>query len=177
MRLWTRLAVLVLCSIAPAAFAESVFSFDNVAAGQALPFSLSVNGLTASFEGNGAVCPTAGFSGNLFVALTGNAIMQGFCGNTNPGNGPLAINFSETVGKLTFALALHGTAPVPVTVTYLQNGTIVGTQTIQPVVPNGSLCPEAVVTYAGGFNAVTLSSTALLAVNNVDAVPVPSAAR
>ncbi len=177
MRFWTRLAVLAFCCVAPAAIAESVFSFNNVATGQSVPFSLSVNGLTASFDGNAAVCPTTGLSGSMFISVTGNAIMQGFCGTPTASRAPLSISFSDQVGKLTFGLAINGTTPAPVTVTYLQNGTVVGTQTIQPVVPNGSLSPEAVVSYSGGFNAVTLSSTALLAFGNLDAVPVPPAGR
>lgn len=177
MRTWKRLAVLAFCCVTPAAFAESVYSFDNVGAGQALPFSLSVNGLTASFDGNAAICPTAGLSGNMFVSLTGNAIMQGLCGAGSASTGPLTISFSNLIGKVTFAVAINGTTPAPVTVTYLENGTVVGTQTIQPAVPSGSLSPEALVTYTGGFNAITISSTALLAVDNLDAVPVPSARR
>ena len=177
MRLWTRVAALALCCAAPAALAESVFSFDNLAAGQLLPFSLSVNGLTASFDGSGAVCPTIGLSGNMFVSLTGNAIVQGFCGSGASRPGPVTISFSGLVGKVTFAVALNGTSPVPVTVNYLRGGSVVGTQTIQPVVPNGSLSPEAVVMYAGGFDSISISSTALLAVDNLDAVPVPSAGR
>ena len=170
MRTWARLAVLGFCCVTPAALAESVYSFENVTAGQALPFSLSVNGLTATFGGQASVCGTAGLSGNLFLSLTGNALMQGFCQPN--GSGPVSITFSSDLTKLSFALAINGGATAPVTVTYLQNGNVVGTQTIQPAIPDGALSPEAAVSYSGVFNAVTVSSTALLAIDNVDAVPV-----
>lgn len=175
MRNWARLAVVGLCCAAPAAFGDSIFSFASVSAGQALPFSLSVNGLTASFEGSGAVCVPMSVSGSMFVTLTGNALMQGFCQQN--GSGPLTINFSGVVAQVAFPVAVNGTAPVPVTVTYKLNGTTVGTQTVQPVVPNGSLSPEAAVSYTGAFNSITISSTGLLAVGNVDAVTGPQGTR
>ena len=137
-----------------------------------MPFALSVNGLTATFGGNAAVCASTGLSGNLFVSLTGNALMQGFC--TPNGSGPLTMAFSSNLSKLNFAVAVNGTDPVPVTITFLENGTAVGTQTVQPNVPNGSLSPEAAVSFTGTFNSVVITSAGLLAVDNVDAVPVGS---
>ncbi len=176
MRIWTRLAVLGLCCAAPAALAESIFSFDNVTAGQALPFALSLNGVTANFSGNAAVCPTTGLSGGMFVSLTGNAIMQGFC-QPAASSGPLTINFSTELTKASFALAINGTTSAPVTVSFLRGTAVVGTQVVQPVIPNGALNPEAAVTFTGIFDTVTLSSTALLAVDNLDVIPVPSTGR
>jgi hypothetical protein len=175
MHFWTRVAVLGLCCAAPAALAESIFSFDNVTAGQTLPFALSLNGVTANFSGNAAVCATTGLSGGMFVSLTGNAIMQGFC--QPAGNGPLTIGFSSELTKVSFALAINGTTSAPVTVSFLRGTAVVGTQVIQPVVPNGALSPEAAVTFSGIFDTVTISSTALLAVDNLDVIPVPSTGR
>ena len=175
MRFWTRVAVLGLCCAAPAALAESIFSFDDVTANQAFPFALSLNGVTANFSGNAAVCSTAGLSGGMFVSLTGNAVMQGFC--QPAGGGPLTIAFSTELLKASFALAINGTTPAPVTVTFLRGTAVAGTQVIQPVVPDGALSPEATVPFSGVFDTVTLSRTALLARDNLDVIPVPSAGR
>ncbi len=173
MRFWTHLALVSLCLAAPAAaVGESIFNFENVASGTAGPLALSVNGLTANIGGSAAVCASTGLSGNMFLSLTGNALMQGFC--TPATTGPLTVTFSGPLAKLSFALAINGTDPVPVTVTFLEHGKQVGSQTITPVVPDGSLSPEAVVTYTGTFNEVTIASAGLVAIDNLDAVPLPS---
>ena len=169
MRLWARSAVLSLCCVAPAALGESVFNFDNIAAGTAAPISQRVNGVTAILVGNATICSTVGLSGNIFATLSGNAIMQNFC-RTDTG-GPLGLVFTTPLSKISFALAINGSTSVPVTVTYLMNGNIVGTQVIQPAVPNGSVSPEASVSYTGNFNSVVLSSTGLLAIDNLDVIP------
>lgn len=137
---------------------------------------MSVNGLTASFNGNAAVCSSAGLSGNMFVALTGNALMQGFCSRGNaPSFGAVTISFSTPLSKVSFALAINGTSSAPITVTFLDHGTAVGTQTLNPTVPNGGTgSPEVPVSYTGTFDSISVSSTALLAIDNLDAVPYPA---
>lgn len=169
MRFWAYTAIASLCLAAPFASAESIYNFDNVAANTNLPLALSVNGLTATFGGGAAVCAAAGFSGNMFIGLTGNALMQGFCDAA--ANGPVTVSFSQSLSKLTFAVAVNGADPVPVVVTYLNRGVAVKTLTITPVVPANSVSPEATVAYSGTFDTILISSSRLLAIDNVDAIP------
>lgn len=169
MRFWAHAAIASLCLAAPFASAESIYNFDNVAPGTNLPLALSVNGLTATFGGGAAVCTAAGFSGNMFIGLTGNALMQGFC--QAAASGPVTMSFSQSLSKLTFVVAENGADPQPIVVTYLNRGVAVKTQTVTPVVPANSVSPEASITYSGTFDTILISSAGLLALDNVDAIP------
>ncbi len=169
MRFWAQAAIASLCLAAPLASGESIYNFDNITPGTNLPLALSVNGLTATFGGGAAVCTATGISGNIFVGLTGNALMQGFCQQAS--NGPVTMSFSQSLSKLTFAVAVNGADPVPVVVTYLNHGVAVNTQTVIPAVPANSVSPEASISYSGTFDTILINSAGLLAIDNVDAIP------
>jgi hypothetical protein len=81
------------------------FDFENIAAGTPLPFTETLNGLSATFTGNASICA----SGGLFVTLTGNVSIQELC-SPNTQTGPLGISFSEDLSSVSFDFATAGVA-------------------------------------------------------------------
>lgn len=171
MRLLASLAVAGLCLVAPVVSrAESIYDFESLTEGSMLPLTVNVNGLTAYFTGGGAVCSSAGLSGAMFMTLSGNALVQGLC--TPASSRPMVMTFSQPLSKVSFAVAINGNTPAPVVVTFLLHGASVGSQTVTPAIPTNYDSPEAAVSYSGAtFDSVVVSSTSLLAIDNVDAVP------
>lgn len=166
-------AVAALCLALPAAAsAESLFNFENVLVGTSGTFSTTVNGVTATFGGSASVCASTGLNGNLFTTLTGNALMQGFCTPTT--SGPLTIAFDQSILQVSFAVALNGTDSLPVLVQFYNRGAKVAERTVVPVVPTGGVSPEGLLTYTGTFDSIQITSNGLVALDNLDVIPMPA---
>jgi hypothetical protein len=141
----------------------ALFNFENIAAGTPLPFTETINGLSATFTGNASICN----SGGLFVTLSGNVAIQQFCG-PNTETGPLGISFSEDLSSVSFNFATVGGAN-SLTVEALENGAPVSTSTFNSSIPPGQFADEGFVALSGIFNMLVLTGGggALLAIDNV----------
>jgi hypothetical protein len=150
----------------------AVFNFENIAAGTPLPFTETINGLSATFTGNASICN----SGGLFVTLSGNVSIQQFCG-PNTETGPLRISFSEDLSSVSFNFATVGGAN-SLTVEALENGTPVSTSSFSSSIPPGQFADEGLASLSGIFNMLVLTggSGALLAIDNVSTPTVPEPA-
>jgi hypothetical protein len=150
----------------------AVFNFENIAAGTPLPFTETINGLSATFTGNASICN----SGGLFVTLSGNVSIQQFCG-PNTETGPLKISFSEDLSSVSFNFATVGGAN-SLTVEALANGTPVSTSTFNSGIPPGQFADEGFAALSGIFNMLVLTGGggALLAIDNISTPAVPEPA-
>lgn len=166
MRLCAAVATFALLSASLAARADSVFNFESTPSYTELPLSITNNGLTATFTGGGEVCN----SGGLFGSLSGQVLIQGFCGSAQ---GNLAVAFDKTLSSFSFNFAsAYG---VPLTVDFFENGTQVWQTSFTPGM--GPIFPEGVATGAGAFNSIELLSESPIAIDNLQAVaatPEPS---
>lgn len=170
----TLVTAVVLLGSSLAARADAVFDFESTAAGASLPLTLTNNGLSATFAGNGGVCAAIGLQGPLFSTLTGNILIQNFC--VTSGVGPLSVTFSENVSTLTFNFVTQD-GPDSISVAMFENGVPVGTQVFTSAVPKGFLCGEGTAAVKGTFNSIVITSATPMALDNVDAATVaPSAA-
>lgn len=142
-----------------------MFDFESNAVNTPTPFTDTVEGLSATFTGAASVCNFPG----LFATLTGNFLIQGFCG---PGteSGPLGISFSSDLGGVFFNFAIE--AGGRLTVQGFENATLVGTATFASTVPSGRFNGEGIASLTGVFNRLVLTSDRLLGLDNVDAMPV-----
>ena len=161
-------ALLIAAALAPAAAhatlfnGTALFDFENIAPNTPLPFSDTVNGLTATFTGNASVCPVGG----LFATLTGNAVVQEFCAAGDQ-TGPLGISFSEDLSSVSFDFATAGAAST-LTVQAFESGNLVSTSIFDTTVPAGYFSGEGLASVAGVFDSLTLTSASLLAVDNIN---------
>jgi hypothetical protein len=148
MSLWVTAgrALAMAAVLVPAAAQATLFDFENIAAGTPLPFSDTVNGLTANFSGQASVCNTAG----IFVTLMGNTSIQQFCNNPANGDqtGPLRISFSSDLSSVSFNFATLGGGST-ITVQALENGNPVSTSTFNASIPPGQLVDEGFPQYLG----------------------------
>jgi hypothetical protein len=147
----------------------AVFNFENIPVGTPLPFSETVNGLTATFTGEASVCDTAGF----FVTMPGNTLIQQYCNNPTLGdqNGPLRISFSSDLSFVSFDFATVGGAST-LTVEALENGNPVSTSTFNSGIPPGQFADEGFASVPGVFNMLVLTGgtsdmPSLLAIDNI----------
>jgi len=147
------------------------FDFEADAVGKTTPFTDTVGGLSATFGGSASVCA----SSNLFVSLTGNVLIQAFCGPVSQ-SGPLSIDFSSDLSHFDLNFATAGGAGI-LTLSALENSTAVGTATFTSAVPAGHFNGEGTASFNGTFNRVVLSTSGFLALDNanatVTAVPEP----
>jgi hypothetical protein len=149
----------------------AVFNFENIPAGTPLPFTETINGLSATFTGNASICN----SGGLFVTLSENVSIQQFCG-PNTETGPLKISFSEDLSSVSFNFATVGGAN-SLTVEALANGTPVSTSTFNSSIPPGQFADEGFAALSGIFNMLVLTGGgALLAIDNISTPAVPEPA-
>jgi hypothetical protein len=163
-------ALAMAAALVPAAAQATLFDFENIAAGTPLPFSDTVNGLTANFSGQASVCA----SGGLFVTLTGNISIQELC-SPNAQTGPLGISFSEDLSSVSFDFATAGVAGT-LTVQAFENGNLVSTSVFDTTIPAGHFSGEGLASIAGMFNSLTLTSASLLAIDNISTPAVPEPA-
>ena len=85
------LAFAIFIGCASLSYADILFIFDGNPINEQTPFTDTLNGLSATFSGPGAVCDVSG----LYVSLSGNALTQDFCQST--GSGALKVAFSQNV--------------------------------------------------------------------------------
>jgi hypothetical protein len=163
-------ALAMAAALVPAAAQATLFDFENIAAGTPLPFSDTVNGLTANFSGQASVCA----SGGLFVTLTGNISIQELC-SPNAQTGPLGISFSEDLSSVSFDFATAVVAGT-LTVQAFENGNLVSTSVFDTTIPAGHFSGEGLASIAGMFNSLTLTSASLLAIDNISTPAVPEPA-
>lgn len=167
MRLCPPALALALLAAAPLAHADSLFTFGAVPKNTELPVTRTVKGITATFSGSASVCG----SGGIFSSLSGHVIVQGLCNSAGTNqSGPISIDFSENLSKLTFDFA---TAPDPSTITVdlFEGNTMVASDTFTSAVPDGYLNAEGVAKLKGTiFDAITISDAdEFLAIDNVKA--------
>ena len=149
------LRVIIFIGCASLCHADVVFNFESNSQSELTPFTDTVNGLSATFSGPGAVCDVT----NAFVSLSGNALTQQYCETT--GVGALKIAFSQNLGGISFDFATdNGTGTDTVTLRALKNGAMVGSVKFVSIVPPGSPLNEGegVATFSGLFNGIEFSS-------------------
>ncbi len=140
--------------VSSGARADAIFTFDNVAAGTAIPFTDTVNGLTASFSGSGTVCDITTAN---FATLSGNALIQGFCGPTVLG--AVTVNFSSSLSAVSLDFATAGRPSEPFTLQAYQGSALVGTVNLASSVPPGNFPNgEGVASFSGTFNSIVLNT-------------------
>ena len=177
MRLWVKsaCAFVMAAALVPAAAQATLFDFENIAPGTALPFTDTINGLSATFTGKASVCNTGAF----FATLMGNTSVQQFCNNPANGDqtGPLGISFSSDLSSVSFNFATFG-GDSTLTVQALENGNPVSTSTFNASIPPGQAVDEGFASVFGTFNMLVLTggSGALLAIDNISTPAVPEPA-
>ena len=159
MRLLPLVAGALVLAASVAAKADSTFNFESTAAGQNDPFSITNQGLKASFSGQATVCNSSG----IFSSLSGNVLIQNLCSGGQ--TGPIDISFSETLSALSFNFALTSSSPLDVAL--LDNGKVVGTDIFRG--GGGALGDEGFASVSGTFDAVALTSVGSIAIDNLDA--------
>ena len=151
--------------------ADAIFNFEADALGTRAPFTDAVNGLSATFGGLASVCDSTG----LFQSLSGRVLIQNLCGSSE--SGPLTISFSSTLTGISFNFANAGGTST-LTLAAFENTTPVGTATFTSTLPPGRFNGEGLANFSGTFNRLTLTSGALLALDNINAsttaVPEPT---
>lgn len=145
------------------ATADSIFTFETNSSGTTAPFTDTVGGLSATFTGQASVCNITGLG---FVTLSGNALIQDFC--VTGQSGALSISFSANLSSISLDFATAGGAGT-LTLNAFENGAAAGTSTFSSSVPSGGFDGEGLASFSGLFNSLTLTSSDLLALDNVDA--------
>jgi hypothetical protein len=148
----------------------ATFTFEADTVGLTTPFTDTVAGLSATFGGSASVCAGIG----LFVSLTGNVLIQAFCGPLNQ-TGQLSIDFSSSLSHIDLNFATAGGLNT-LTLSAFQGGTAVGSSNFPSAIPAGHVNGEGTASFNGTFNRVVLSTTGLLALDNVNATAVPEPA-
>ncbi|MFL6464090.1 MAG: PEP-CTERM sorting domain-containing protein [Bryobacteraceae bacterium] len=145
--------------------ADAIFNFESTAQNTHTPFTDTVNGLSATFSGSASVCPSDG----LFQSLSGNVLIQGLipCGLSTE-SGPLPISFSSDLTGISFNFGTAGGTGT-LTLTAFANATSVGTATFTSTLPSGRFNGEGIASFSGTFNRLTLTSSNLLALDNINA--------
>lgn len=147
----------------------ATFTFDTDAVGLTTPFTDTVAGLSATFGGSASVCA----SNSLSAGLRGNVLIQAFCGLATQ-SGPLSIDFSSTLSHLDLNFATAGGSNT-LTLSAFQGGTAVGSANFTSALPAGHLNGEGTASFNGVFNRVVLSTSSVLALDNVNATALVSA--
>lgn len=168
-------AVLGVLSGQPGSASATVatYNFDAQAVGNSTPFSITDNGVTASFS---SPADPGGFtiSGSFFSTLTGNVLLSP--GPAGANDIPLDIAFSQPIASISLLFALNGPPANPFDLATNAGGSSSATGTI----PAGFNFPEGPLSFSGApFTAVALDTTAFnFAVDDIvvttAAVPEPS---
>lgn len=157
--------VATLLALSSIGTAGALYTFEDIAAGKAVPFSDTVNGLTAAFSSSGAVCDI----GILGLSLqSGNALITDFC---VPGPvSPISVAFSSPLSSvlMDFATAGSGTLTLTAFLGAAQVGSTSATGTVLTSVPEG------VIGFSGApFDNFTLSAPFAISIDNLNASVVP----
>ena len=132
----------------------SVFDFESVPAGTTTPFSITEDGITASFSSPGTndFFVTPGF----FSTLTGNTLLV-----ADPGPDALFINLSQPVTDLSLRFALNAPPSAEIMVQAMLGSDVIGSASATGTIPPMFIFPEGVLTFsAGQFDSLTISSAA-----------------
>ncbi len=140
---------------------QATFDFSSLPFGDSTPFSLTNNGLTASFSSPGDPGGFEIFS-SFFETISGVLLSPGPAGKSGI---PLNIDFSQSVNSISLQFALEATT-IPPTTTLDLSATLGGspaggtsaTGTVPPPPSGGN--PEGVLNFSGLFNSVDLSTVA-----------------
>ncbi|RYG22434.1 PEP-CTERM sorting domain-containing protein [bacterium] len=171
----TTLLAALLCSAlaAQAAF----YDFESVALGTTTPFSLTDDGITASFSSS----PLAGSyeiadasdPGLLLTTLTGHILVE-----PSITSSLLTISFDQPLGV--FSTLFASSSDQPVELNAYSGASLVGTVVVAGVSPGGGSYPEGQIGFAGAvFDRVTLQSQAddeAIGIDNVSVQAVPEPA-
>lgn len=164
---WGFAGLLLLVGPTSAARAGTI-DFESVLLGTAVPFTVTSGGISASFTS------TAGFvvASSFFSTLTGHVLLD-----ADPVIAPLFVAFNQPLSSISLNFALNTINPtVPLTLsTFLggPGGTLVGTTQATGAIPPGFAFPEGLVSFAGVFDTVRLSTSAQdFAIDNVNFTPV-----
>jgi hypothetical protein len=138
--------------------ADAVFDFNSVPIGTATPFSVTVNGLTATFSSPadpGGFEVTSGF-GLFAPPLNGNVLLDP--GPSGASGIPLDISFSQNLSTLTVDFATEALGSFGITA---NEGTVgQGEVGSSGTIPTGFTFPQGTVSFHGGpFNNVVLTTS------------------
>ena len=139
------------------------FDFEANAPNTAAPFTDTVSGLSATFGGSASVCNSFG----LFQSLSGHVLIQGFCGPATQ-SGPMSLSFSSNLTRVAFNFATVG-GPGIITLAAFEGMTAAGGANFTSAAPSGFLNGEGLASFSGTFDRLTITSSELLALDNVNA--------
>lgn len=158
------LGISIFIAVSSGCSASALFTFENIPAGTPVPFADSVNGLTASFSGAGAVCDVS------FLNLTlqsGNALITDFC--VTGANSPIDAAFGAPLSDVSMDFATSGAGPL--TLTVFLGATQVGSTTATGTVL--SSYPEGTIGFSGTpFDNFTLASSFSISIDNLNAATI-----
>ena len=166
----------LLFSGAQSASADAIFDFEANAPNTSTPVTSTVNSLSATFSGSASVCASDG----LFQSLSGNILIQSLvpCGLSTE-SGPLSISFSSNLTSVSLNFATAGGTGT-LALAAFENAASAGTANFTSTLPSGKSNGEGIASFSGTFNRLTLTSSNLLAIDNVNSItatsPVPEPA-
>ncbi len=136
----------------------ATFNFSSLPVGDSTPFSLTDNGVTASFSSPG---DPGGFqiASSFFVTISGNVLYTpGTAGQTGI---PLNIDFSQSVNSISLQFALDtGDPTTTLNLSATLGGSSAGGTSATGTVPLTGSYSEGVLNFSGLFNSVDLSTVA-----------------
>jgi hypothetical protein len=153
--------------------ATATYDFEAQAPPTSTPFSVTNNGVTASFS---SPADPGGFTifTSFFSTLTGNVLLDP--GPAGANDLPLTVGFSQPIDSISLLFALNtGDPSTPLTLVT----DVGGSKSATGVIPPGFSFPEGALSFIGpAFSSVTLSTSAMdLAVDDIvvttAAAPVP----
>jgi PEP-CTERM motif-containing protein len=163
---WAIAGLLLVGPINSAAHA-SIIDFQSVALGTSVPFTVTTAGTSATFTS------TAGFlvGDTFFSTLTGHVLFD-----ADALIAPLFVAFNQPLSNISLNFALNtGNTSVPLTLSAFlggPGGTLVGATQATGAIPPSFFFPEGLISFAGAFDTIRLSTTAQdFAVDNLNFTP------
>jgi len=132
-------------STLPRARHDPIFNFDTDAVGTATTFTDVNDGLSATFSSPND--PGGGFVvfSTFFSTLTGHVLLDP--GPAEASNIPLTIAFGSNVTSIVLDFATDGSSLL--TMSALENGTLVGSVNAMGIIPAGCFYPEGTISFNG----------------------------
>ena len=152
--------------------AVSTYTFEDVALNTSTPFSVTENGVTASFSSPadpGAFTITTSF---WAPPISGNVLFDP--GPSGASSIPLNVSFSQPLASISMDFATDGSGPFNLSA--FLGSTFVGTATAAGIIPPGFGFPQGNISFGTAtFDKVVLSSpnTPFFAVDNINVTPIP----
>lgn len=156
------LAAVALLAAAPVALQAQTFDFEGAETpiGWTTPFSVTRDGLTASFSSTNNAAPSVYVvSNSFFSTLTGRVLLDADGVNTTA----LQVLFDRPLTTAAMKFALNATdTPASFTLMAYLGATLVGQVSASGTIPPQFGFPEGQIAFtdAGGFDRIVLSSTA-----------------